>query len=561
MTTTIDRKPFTHEKPPALRRLTGLAALALPIALVATAGCSSSPATETETDAPLFEIVEDTAEPVGGIDSVTWSLMAEPESLAYTYSYDPTPNQVLSNVCDRLLTLNPDLSVSPGLAESWEQTSDTTWAYQLRDDVTFHDGTPLTPDDVVASLSRHLDPEIGSFWYGIMRNIASVDKTGDSEVTITTTAPNTLVHYYLAATPGTVESAATLEEAGEAYGTPDGGLNCSGPYSLASWTPGAEIVLEKNEQYWNDDAQALADSFTFVFQPDSSNRVAAWRTGEVDGGWQVPSDAIATLNEAGTGAVAFGETTAMTNEVVGNLDGPLGDPAVRQALLMAIDREGIIEAGEHGYGTVANALAPESVWVGASDAALEQAFGELNGYDYDPEAAKALAEEAGVDGETVVIATSNVTPATAILSEAVADAAETIGLTPELQTIPPAEYGRIFTSPEEREGIDLFFTFWDLPAGNPLAMYTALRTGEFPNYGAWSSPEFDEIVTEALAVQDPAAQSELAAEAQLITNAELPWLPLYSVPNTVWQGERITGVSPSMSYIYSAWAASVGAAE
>lgn len=454
-----------------------LAATAAAGALVLLSACSPTTDTsEGETAAEsAFEIVTDTPDPVGDIDGFTWSLLAEPSSLAYTYAYDYSPNTVLSNVCDTLLRWGNDLTIEPGLATSWTNPTPTTWVYQLREDVVFHDGTPMTADDAVASISRHLDPEVGSFWGGLMSSVASVEKTGEYEITITTTAPNALIHEYLAATPGTVESAATLEELGSTYGTPEGGVNCSGPFAVGEWNVGDSIVLERFDDYWDEDLRAYAEEVTFVFQADSASRSSAWQTGEVDGGWQVPSDAIANLNASGAGAVHFGESTAVTSEIVNNLDGPLGSPEVRQALLMAIDREGLVSAAEYGYAEVVDVLAPNSVWGEASEDALSVAFDDINHYEYDPKTAADMAETAGVVGESIVIATSNVSSATSTMSQAVADAAETIGLEVELRTIAPAEYAQIFSSPENREGIDLFFTFWYLSAGDPMSMYIACR--------------------------------------------------------------------------------------
>ncbi len=81
---------------------------------------------------------------------------------------------------------------------------------------------------------------------------------------------------------------------------------------------------------------------------DPNTRVNAWQDGEVDGGWIVPSNAYAQLKNGGPGTLYFGLNTTVVSEIVSNLKGPLGDPKVRKALLMAIDREGIIKAGEAG---------------------------------------------------------------------------------------------------------------------------------------------------------------------------------------------------------------------
>ena len=81
----------------------------------------------------------------------------------------------------------------------------------------------------------------------------------------------------------------------------------------------------------------------------------------------------------------------------------------------------------------------------------------------------------------------------------------------------------------------------------------------FSNYGNWSNPEYDALVTEAVSTMDPIERSKLTAQAQQLANAELPWLPLAAAPNTMFMGERVTGLSPSINFLYYPWAATLGA--
>ena len=175
-------------------------------------------------------------------------------------------------------------------------------------------------------------------------------------------------------------------------------------------------------------------------------------------------------------------------------------------------------------------------------------------------AAKKLAEEAGVDGQQIVIASTPAFSSADVVTAAVAQAATDIGLKPKIEQISPDKYTSLFIDPAAREGIDLFITLWYLSITDPLDYYGVLRTGEFSNYGGWSNAAFDAAVNEAVAtdVDDPAHVDALA-EAQTIAMDELPWLPLYSMPTSVWLGERITGVEPSIAFMYYPWAATIGA--
>lgn len=545
-----------------LRRRSTFTALAAAgsVAALALSACSGPAADPDDTAAAVeWELTAQTAAPSGDIDSYTWVSYSEPYSLDYAYAFDYADNQVLSNVCESLLRLNPDFTLSPGLAESFAHPTPETWVYTIREGVSFHDGTPLTAADVVASMNRHLDPAVGSFWYSVYQNVASIEQTGEREVTVTMVAADSQFNLAMGSSAGVIESAATLAAAGVDYGNSTGLVNCTGPFSVDEWKPGESVTLTRFDGYWDDTLRARSGEVEILFMTDPNARVNALKSGEVDGGWMIPSDAIAQLRESDAGDMHFGLNTAVGSLVVSDLDGPLTDPRVRQALLLAMDRQGMVDAAVKGYGEVTNALTTESVWVGASPAAIDAAFGELEEYAYDLDAAKALIDEAGVAGEEIVIATAPIGNEFAVISQGVAAAAQSIGLKATIQTVSPSAYTALFADPSAREGVDLFYTSWYLSSPDPLEMYGVLRTGEFSNYGNWSDPEFDALVNEAVTIDDAAARSELTAQAQLIANRELPWLPLFEGPMTVFLGERVTGVAPSVAFLYYPWAATIGA--
>ncbi|WP_345801474.1 ABC transporter substrate-binding protein [Microbacterium sp. AZCO] len=539
-----------------LPRALAATAAAAAIALVA-GGCAAS---DTPEKKPVeWKLSATTPAPAGDIDSFTWASYAEPFSLDYAYAFDYADNQILSNVCESLLRLNPDFTLSPGLAESYEHPTPETFVYTIREGVTFHDGTPLTAADVVASMNRHLDPAVGSFWYSAYQNVTSIEQTGDRQVTVTLAVPGEQFNLAMGSSAGVIESAATLAAKGADYGNSTGGVNCTGPFELADWKSGESITLKRYDGYWDASLKAKAAEVTFVFMADPTARVNALASGDVDGSWLVPSSAVQQLQNSKAGDMYFGLTSAVGSLVVSNLQGPLGDLKVRQALMMALDRKGILDAAGSGIGEVTNVLTTKSVWVGADAGAVDSAFTDVEPYDYDLAAAKKLVEDAGVAGEEVTIVTAPISGEFAVISQATAAALESIGLKAKIESITPGAYTTMFSDPSAREGVDLFYTNWYLSSPDPLEMYGVLRTGEFSNYGGWSDPEFDEVVNTAMAIDDPAARSAETAKAQQIANAQLPWLPLYTAPTTLFLGTRITGAAPSIAYLYYPWAATIGA--
>ncbi|MCT2544674.1 ABC transporter substrate-binding protein [Streptomyces atratus] len=529
-------------------------------AVLITSACSGTANPDKDADAGTsYKLTRQTPAAAGDIDSFTWSIYAEPSSLDYAYAYDYPPNQILANVCESLLRWNPDLTTSPNLASSFTNPTPTTWVYKIRPGVRFHDGTVLTAKDVVASLRRHMDPAVGSAWENTFRNVKSIDMTGPLEVTVRLTKPDAVFNQEMATSSGTIESAATLARAGKDYGSPKGGVNCTGPFSFGSWASGQSLTLKKFDGYWNTGLKPKAGQVKFVFLSDATTRVNAFQSGEVDGGWMVPADAYDQLGSSTAGKLYYGVNSTVAEEIVSNLKGPLGDTEVRKALLMAIDRKGIVKAGVGGTGEVADSLVTDNMWDQAPPADRKAIVKDTPRYPYDPAKAKEIAEKAGVKGERIVIATSPLDSQTAIVAQAVEQAARAIGLDPRIETLSPEKYSTLFTDAAARKGIDLFLTFWYTSITDPLDVYGSLETGMFTNYGGWSNKEFDRAIEDAAGTYDPAARAAASAKAQKVALRELPWLPLYTQPTSVFLGNRITGVQPSIAHLYYPWAAEIGA--
>lgn len=528
-------------------------------AVLALAACSASPGGGDGTVAkPAYEITMDTPAPTGDLDKLTWSTYAEPYSLDYAYAFDYADNQILSNICESLVRLNPDMSTSPGLATKVANPTPTTWVFTIREGVKFHDGTTMTADDVVASMNRHLDPKVGSFWFSSYSQVDNIKKTGANEVTVTTKVPDALFGDAMAGAAGVVGSAAAFKKYGANYGNSSGGVNCTGPFELKKWQAGEKISLTRFDGYWDPKLKAKAKELDFVIMTDPVARTNAMKSGEVDGGWLVPSNAVGELNASGAGKVLFGLSTAVNSLVASNPEGPMGKPEVRKALLMAMDRNALAQAAESGYATKTNAATAQSVWAQADPATKDAAFKDLADYPYDIEAATKIIKEQGVEGKEIVITTAPIGNSFAVIAQATAAAAESIGLKAKINTVTPNAYTALFSDPEARKGTDLFYTNWYLSMGDPMEMFSILRTGDFSNYGAWSNPAYDKVVNEGLQTMDRQERYKKSVEAQKILNAEIPWMPLYENPNILFMNDKITGTSPSLNFMYFPWAAQIG---
>ncbi|WP_043228628.1 ABC transporter substrate-binding protein [Streptomyces sp. NRRL F-5193] len=496
----------------------------------------------------------------GPLDSFTWSLYAEPYTLDYALAYDYPPNTVLANVCEQLLRVTPDLKIEPGLAVKWTRPDPRTLVYTLRPNVKFHDGTVMTADDVVASLKRQMDPATGSPWGTAFKTVDSIEKSGPLEVTIKLGKADALFHEMLAASPGTVVSAASLAEQGKDYGTPKGKLNCTGPFSLEKWAQGDSITLKKNADYWDKKLVAKSESVKFTFVEDAAARANAFLSGTADGGYMVPSASFAQLRNSGKGSLLFGPNTAAADLAVLNFKGTLGDLRVRRALSMALDRKNIVKAAAGGVGVPAKAPAARGAWALVPEKTATH-YDTLPEPVQDVAGAKKLVEEAKATGKKVTIATSSMAPEISVLANAVQAAGREIGLDVKLQPVAPDAYSSIFVDPVAREGLDLVITNGYDNTPDPLEFYQYLRTGDFGNYGNWSDAEYDVAFDRANTEYDPVKRADLTAKVQEIALRELPTIPVYEAPFSVFLGKRITGAPTGITQLYYPWAATIGAAQ
>lgn len=526
-------------------------------AVVVLAGCASPAAPERSSTA--VEVVELTPAPAGELDRIAWAVSSEPASLDWIYNADNTTGSILANVCEGLLRLAPDLSLEPALAESFAHPDPTTWVYTLRDGATFHDGSPLTADDVVFSLQRHLDPAAGSFWSGAFANVDSITASGPLEVTVTLSAPDELFNAYMSSPAGVVERAATVQELGETYGTPQGGVNCIGPYEFERWDSGQSITLVRDDDYFDPELRAKTETVEFDIVRDPAAVVNGLLSGSLDGTWEVAPSAITRLSGSGVGTVYYGPSTQGYNAIVMDPTGPLADPVVREALSMVIDRQAIIDVAIAGAGQEQRAPAVPGTW-GYERDAFQSAWDGIESATLDLDAAKELLATTTAPTEPIVLATTSAEAQTPVIGAEIQSAAAKIGLDVEISSVPVDQYYAVYTDAEARKGIDLYLTAWGTDFADPLQMYRYFETGNFYNFFGFSNPDYDALIAQAGTQSDPAERAASIIEAQRIVVDESLWIPLYAPYNTMFLNARATGAPASYVQLHSPWAAMIGAA-
>ena len=243
--------------------------------------------------------------------------------------------------------------MEPRLADSYERVSPTVWEYKLRDGVEFWNGQPLTARDVVYSIERHLDPANGSFYLEpFAAEISEVQEVDPLTVRVVTSRPSVIVNEMMATGLGTIGEADYIEQQGKGYGTPQGGLMCTGPFKFGEWNPGRSLTLERNERFllWDKDNPAFAKQVDFEFIDDQTLLTNALVSGEIDGTYEAPASGIRSSVTRRPETLFLGpavNNVALLPTLTG-IRGPLADDRTREALFQAIDLEGIADTAYAG---------------------------------------------------------------------------------------------------------------------------------------------------------------------------------------------------------------------
>jgi peptide/nickel transport system substrate-binding protein len=493
-------------------------------------------------------------------DSAVWAVYRETSTIDPIFVFDYPDNAAMAIACESLLRQNPDLTIGPGLATTVEYTSPTSLVITLRDDVNFWDGTPMTAADVVFSLNRQKDPANGGFYGSVFVNVTAIEATGDHEVTITTSKQDMALLGELSGPVGAVVQQKTVEEQGANFGTAAGTVMCTGPFKLASWKVGEGVTFERNDAYWDKTLPMKLKSITIKGVSDEATSTAGILTGEIDGGYPIISSTLDQLRASDAVNVYEGPGYGISAFIVSNFDGALKDKRVRQALSMALDRQGLVDALYKGAAYPARAVAVPGTWGYAKDV-FTKAWNELPDVSKpDVEAAKQLVKDAGAEGQTVRIGMSSELNALNVTAGEIQRALESIGMKAELVSLSAAAYITFFIDPKAREGVDGFLTTNYPNYADPLGIYaTMIGPDGSQAYNGFSDPAAVALVDEARSEPDDTKRAEKVVELQKIITDEMLWVPLVAPTNVLVMNKSITGAPSTFQYMFGPWAAYLGA--
>ena len=454
-----------------------------------------------------------------------------------------TEMQLASSIYDALVDYNNDLSLKPGLAESWEVINDGyTWKFNLRKGVKFTNGSEFNADDVIYSINRARNNKTLEMGVYLLR-VKDIEKIDDYTVHI-----NTKIAYPVFS--GSLKHIAILDkETTEGMSTDEISKNPigTGRYILEEHVKESKIVLIRNENYWGDKPEATKVIYRVI--SEAATRTAALLNNEVDFISRVPvmdidrvdsTDGISTIENANLSVKYLGfDHLNKENSAGTDSPNPLQNKLVRQAIYHAIDIDTIVSTIFRGHATPAISYMP-SIVVGYNKDAKR--------LSYDPELAKKLLADAGYsDGFYLRIDSRNDGKYNEDqVTQAIASYLEKIGIETEVNLMPRATYFE--TTSGSNLQSSFFLGGWGDSSGEGMVILNDMiytyegkpGLGE-GNKGHYSNAEVDALLDKASIETDLEKRADLTMKADKIAREEVACIPLFFA-------NEIFGVSDRVKY-------------
>ncbi len=432
-----------------------------------------------------------------------------------------TPAAIITeHIFDTLVTVDDNFEIVPRLAEDWTISDDgLEYTFELRDDVVFTDGTPFNAEVVKYNIERLIDPETPVLLRSYIDMAESAEVIDEYTVKINLRYPHAPFLSRLTAASNAMVSPDAVEEYGDDFSRNPVG---SGAFKLAEWTPGTELVLERNPDYWGEEPPL--EKITILPVPEDSTRMAMLEAGDVDVIVRVPPLDVDRLEEEDHIEVVMAPSTRVIYAGLNVTFEPLSDPKVRQALNHAVDKEEITEAILQGAGRPLDSpLLPEMF-----------PHRQVGPYEYDPEKARELLADAGYEDGFEM--TFHHPEGRYLMDRRVAEAIQgymaEVGVDVEMRTMEWAAYLEFIRLPIEETESNMFLLGWGpwIFDGDQM-LYPMFLSDQAPpagsNYGFYDNPEVDEYLIEGTSTTVEEERVEAYGSAQEIIWEDAPWIFLH----------------------------------
>ncbi|MBY5972593.1 ABC transporter substrate-binding protein [Ferrimonas balearica] len=450
-------------------------------------------------------------------DSLTLGLQLEPPHMDPTSAAAGAIDQVVyANVFEGLTRFGSDGSVNPGLAKSWDISEDgLTYTFHLVEGAKFHDGTDFEATDVVFTLDRARAEDSVNAQKSLFAGIESVEALDPATVQVTLSAPDGMFLFKMAWGDAVIVAPESIEDITT---NPVG----TGAFTFGNWVQGDSITLQKNPDYWGE--PAMLDSATFKFISDPTAAFAAMMAGDVDVFVAFPApENLPQFDADPRYNVLIGNTEGETIVAMNNARPPFDNKMVREAVAHAINRQDIIDGAMFGYGTpIGTFFAPHNPdYVDLTEMSA-----------HDPEAAKALLEEAGVELPLSVKMTLPPTSYARRGGEIVAAQLREVGIEAQIENVEWAQWlENTFRNAHD----------YDLTIISHTEPMDIASLADPDYYTGYDNPAFREVIDQIAVESDPEVRSDLLGQAQTMLAEDyvagfLFELPLHTVAKTGVEG-------------------------
>jgi peptide/nickel transport system substrate-binding protein len=452
----------------------------------------------------------------GAADSLTIGTDVDAGTLDSRLARDTTAYRITNLIYSGLVHLTPSLEAVPDLAESWEFPDTTTLIVHLREGLVFSDGSALTAEDVVYTYSKLIDPDFNAPQRTLYAPISKIEAVDDLTVKFTLSAPYAPLLSYMDI--GIVPSD-YAESGADLASAPIG----AGPMKLVSWTRGSDIKLEASDTYWAGAPAVKTVDVRIV--GDNSARAQAFEAGDLDviQSPLSPQD-IARLE----GSDKFGHVIIAGLGVTYlnfNVKDPiLADAGMRQAFSMLVDQATIVNDIYQGVDEVAKNIILPSSW--AYDPTIQQPT-------FDVAAAQAKFAEMGwtdsngdgildKDGKklTVVLATHSEDPNRVQSVEFLQATMQAAGVDAQVQI---SDWPSFSTGYVQKGLHQIALLGWLNIIDPDRLLYAQLSTGGSTNWGGYSNPEVDRLLSEGRTALDQDSRKAAYQAAAKILAEDLPY--------------------------------------
>lgn len=418
-------------------------------------------------------------------------------------------------IVEELIGVDEDFNLKPILATSWKSIDDETWEVSIREGVKFHDGSEMTADDVKFSIERanELDLTVRS-----LLKLDSIEVVDPSKIRIHTTSPNSILPAVLHYASISIISPKSIDKDGE-FVSPIG----TGPFKLESFDDKTHVLtVTKNENWWGGNVKL--DKIILKPITDPNTRALALESGDVDFTVDVPYSETDRIDGMDGINVEKYSTPRIYKIELNLKHTPLDDVRVRQAISSAINRDQIAEYVLFNVGSPAT---------GPFMADMFWANENIKSYDYDPDLAKELLEEAGwkdsdsdgiVDKDGKPLELSLLTyierPGLQPMAEAIAGQLEEVGIKINAEAV---ENG-VSSDRQKKGDWDLYLSASNTGMVPDPLYYLGLTYGTdaSSNKAGYSNAKVDSIISQAYEIEDQEERIKMLDELEEIVQEDLP---------------------------------------